>query len=66
VKSKWRYPPPHGGRATTRCVNSSRYFPEHLISDDGTRCLACGAVRVVAAAPEPAPPGAVRGGEEDT
>lgn len=42
---RWRYK--NGMRATSRCVNASKYFPGHKLSDDGKCCLACGAIRVL-------------------
>jgi hypothetical protein len=41
--TRWVYA--NGTKATKRCVNSNRFFTDHLLSDDGTRCLKCGAYR---------------------
>lgn len=61
MTARWTYP--SGRRATTRCVNGTPHAREHMISNDGTRCLACGAVReIVLLSPEPAPAGAVTPG----
>jgi DNA-directed RNA polymerase subunit RPC12/RpoP len=35
-----------GSAASKRCPNGNLITSEHMLSDDGKRCLACGARRV--------------------